>query len=886
MIRTVLVDARNFDDELPAIVEAMAKASFVGIDCETEDSRRHSGLNQLMKVDPDGFKAGNTKLLFDARRTTMTGFSVYPEGADRAWYVNLNHADVVNRVAWAKAQAVLDARPAGACWISHNAPYEITMFEACYGRLLDNVVCTLQLSVTAFGDDNYDVSVFKSSSLGALDKWPRAMLAASLRGLVTSSTDEDDDDGSFKKFNHDVDDIISKITSKTSTAAHSYNGYVHSMAYGHGLKQLVRRIFGHEMSSFAETLGENAHMGQLTGEQVSDYGAEDAYWVIPLFRWLMDYVATNSPDALTTFFEQENPMIYVFSELWRGGMRVNLPAIGNRRDIERSEFAGLLRSLRACLRQCSWGPRNEELARREAWYDKNWQRYRDLISSWIELEDEDDDLAEACRVSNAVSNAWREDGGRGSLSISHYMPVRVLLYDLLAGKIQFDMGKIASDGEARGKLKTWFEKQGNANAVQAIDCMSAIASVETRMKTYLTPYVLLTDPETQRLYPSVSSMLNSRRMAASSPNAMALAKRGESTYVRGFFEGDDDEHLIVSLDWSAIELVIIGELSKDPEFKRAFGQLPHADLHTGATTSVLQVELPWMTDEIIHSCKRLNTWADFQDRWSFEPGRFAVNLKGEAIPEPGKARSYWRTEIGKGANFNYWYSGFLTTVGQRMGWDIATTGNATELYRERFAVAEDWRVDLIHQGQLNGWIQLPDGHRRFRYEATMEWMDWFKAKWPRDELIDPIVHEIARRIHKRGSNQLVNSMVQGTCATIMKRSILRMREQLKRDARFMIPIHDEKVYSVHHKLVPQFVSTCREVMIDHKDLFPTLALEATPAVGVTFEPWHIKKAPFGQIELFEPPEELGLGTEALDDDGIREVVRYLMRGREKMKMAA
>lgn len=356
------------------------------------------------------------------------------------------------------------------------------------------------------------------------------------------------------------------------------------------------------------------------------------------------------------------------------------------------------------------------------------------------------------------------------------------------------------------------------------------------------------------------------------------------------------DHLIVSLDWSAIELVIIGELSKDPEFFKAFGQLPHEDLHTGATASVLAVEMPWLLPEHISFLRQVRKWEDFIDNYSLQPDditRLRTNLKGEEL-EPGKARGYWRTEIGKGANFNYWYSGFLHTIGQRLGWSMSKTSAATDLYRERFWKAEEWRIDTIDHGRTYGWVQLPDGHRRYRYEATFEWMDAFKAKWPRDELLDPIVHEIARRIHKRAHNQLVNALVQGTCATIMKRSILRMKAKMlelgwtqDKLARFLIPIHDEKVYSVHWSLVPDFVRVCREVMITHPDIFPTLKLEATPAVGVTFEPWHPVKAPTGQVELFEPPEEI-VGKERagkpLNDDGIREVVDFL-RGTQ-MKMAA
>jgi hypothetical protein len=285
--------------------------------------------------------------------------------------------------------------------------------------------------------------------------------------------------------------------------------------------------------------------------------------------------------------------------------------------------------------------------------------------------------------------------------------------------------------------------------------------------------------------------------------------------------------------------------------------------------------------------RQLAKWEDFLTTFGVTSGdckRLMTNLKGEPIPEPGKARGYWRTEIGKGANFNYWYSGWLHTVGQRLGWGMSTTGNATELYRDRFAVAEEWRIDTIMHGQANGWIQLPDGHRRFRYEATQEWMDWFKGKWPNDRLLEPIVHEIARRISKRAQNQLVNSLVQGTCATIMKRTILKARERINLPARFMMPIHDEKVWSVHHKVVAEFISILKECMLDHDDLFPTLKLDASPAVGVTFEPWHPEKAPTGQVELSEPPKELGLGTAALNDDGIRAVVDYLRHG--QMRLAA
>lgn len=859
MIKTTLVDRRNIDVLLPTILNLVRNTPFVGLDCETQDDARHAGLNALMNVDEDTRKkAGNKRLVFDMRRTVVTGFSVYPEGHTEAYYFNLAHADVENQLRFDEVRCLFENRKG--FWLAHNAPYEITCFALALEIPLTNVICTMQLSVTAFGDDNYNTDAFALLPLGAMEKWRRIFYIGS---------------------EADKEDAISKICAKESDAAHSYNGWIDQIAYGHGLKNLVQKFFNYRMTTFEEVMGDAAHMGQLTGEQVASYGAEDAYWVVPLFRQLMEYVSAHSPRALDTFFSQENPMIEVFSELQRGGMRVNLPAIERRRDEERANYANLLRDLRTALRECGsfGGEPVPALLAKEKWYANNRNKYLGLWQWFIELEDEEDDFEECRRVSAAVPNAWATELGKakGVFSIQHYMPQRVLLYDMLRLKVIYDQGKIQSDGEARAKMKG-----ANPNADAVLDILQAMASLDTRMKLYLTPYTQLTDPETNRLYPTVNCLLNTRRLAASTPNPMQLAKRGESTYVRGFFLGDTDEHLIVSLDWSAIELVIIGELSGDPQFAKAFGQVPHEDLHAGAAVSVLQVDIPGLTEEMFDAIKTFEHADDFAREYSLnekEKLRLFTNLKGEAL-SPFKVKGYWRTEIGKGSNFNYWYSGFLTTVGERMGWDLDKTALATDKYRERFSVAEDWRVEQIHQLQLEGFVELPDGQRRFRYEATPEWRQQFLAKWSVDDIIADPVGQLVRRISRRANNQGINALVQGTCGTLMKRSILRMREKLKDfDARFLIPIHDEKVYSVHHSVVPEFVEVCRNVMIDHEDLFPTLKLDATPAVGRTFEPWHKDKAPFGQIELFEPPVEIvgeELAGKRLTKDQMEIVVDYLM----------
>jgi DNA polymerase I-like protein with 3'-5' exonuclease and polymerase domains len=867
-LKRVLVDARNIDEWFDRVLLEVSEADYIGFDIETEDSNAHAGIK--------AFRKGKPAKAFDLRRTKITGFSIYAVPSTTAFYFNLAHADVENRLSFEQVRPILDAKRPEASWVAHNGPFEISNMREVFGYELKNLICSLQMAVSAYGPDEYSPDKLMAAGLGDMAKLiPRA--AREFAGY----------DGS-RELTSGQGEIFAQIASKTSVASHSYNGHVRKISHGYGLKKAVESFFKVKMLTFEETLGNKKHMGELTGEETVDYGADDSYWCARLMLdKLIPMIVNQNPDLLTTFFEQENPMIYVYADIRTNGMRVNHENITERRAIEQREAAQLVRKLRAALLNFEFSDElDDRMKRNEKWYtDASREKLRARINEWLEAGDQSDNTSEMALVSGPVTMSLLGRKTTGP-NLTYWREMRVILYDLMKCPMIMSGGKVQSDGDARGTIKKKLLKkiaEGEAHwqdAVDVIDLIAKLAGVEQRMKLYLTPYSQLTDPETDRMYPQVSSLLATRRLASSNPNGMQLAKDGESSYVRGFYLGDEDDHLMVSLDWSQIELVLIAELSRDPEFLKAYGQLPYNDLHRVAAAQILSAE--WGVELTADQFASLRNMADDVD----EPFGFPLmDAEGQRLT-PKKAYKYNRgTPGGKGANFGYWYSGALGSVANARGISSDLMWKMTDAYRETFKVAEMWRVGVIADAKQHGFVRLPDGHRRVRLESTEFWGDFMRQQFRIFDVdsLSAFGNLFIKRMQTRSNNQAVNAMIQGSCATLAKRSILRINDEIKEmglRARFLMPIHDEVLFSVHKDDVIAFLAMARRVMTHHPDIFEATVLHCTAAIGRTFQPFDEKTAPYGQVELDEAPEASFIPSDkingVLDTEETQRVIDYMM----------
>ncbi|WP_273860699.1 DNA polymerase [Photobacterium sp. GSS17] len=928
-LQQVLVTKHNYTEVVQRIVAAVSQYKpLVGFDIETEDSHRHDGLNRFMNINPESLEYKKPKkLVFDLNKTVMTGFSLYLDQDQVCYYFNTGHADVENRIPKEDVLPLLEFVRDNTTLVIHNACYEIAACKASIGfDVGKNYLCTMTMAVSAYNDDEYSIPRFQMNGLGGI----KALLPKMKKAFIKWKDGDD--------FNAEQQDLLNSILAKDSTSSWSYNGLVRESRWGYGLKEACFSWFGHKMTTFEETLNGKAHMGLLTSQEACVYGADDAYWCLRLFYILYDFMQATNPQVFNTFLNQENPMPRIFAKAWLRGVPVNNKNVARRETTERRKCVEALQELQAALRGIgpfAQDPNWRMLEKQSKWYSgKNgdsYLTYRKKIQDFTShdfktFSDNEILLSVSGSISEKLSKDLKLKPNKKVVNFSHYMPQRVVLHDLCDLPFIYIKGDLKTDKEARGKLRERvvelandpqlvlkeylraIEKTGRQATAEEVAQLTAIAeaksqwyqertesilgilraldkiaSIEQRIKLYINPYLNLTDPETNRMYPLTTSMLNTRRMASRDPNTMQLSKRGESTYIRGFWLPQNEDHLIMSLDWSQVELVLVGDASGDPEFADAYGQLPYKDLHAKAAAAAIAVKVAGFTQddfELLHDPEAARTiyLNKFGDAGQYP---FTDPKTHEPIDKPYKL---FRS-LAKGISFGYWFSGSCFTVADLFNWSKEEIFKATDSYRNTFVVAEQWRVQTQEFAKNHGYVVLPDGHRRTRYEATPAWYVWFVNQWASHGLA-AIGRFMANKIQKRALNQVVNARIQGSGATLAKRSIVKMDSMLLEegghfDAYFMMPIHDELVFSINHKQALEFSHTLKETMCNHPEIVRTLKLDGTCSIGRTLEPYDEKKAPYGQFELdeavpldgFVPAE---FSAKPLPDEYRQKVIDYMM----------
>ncbi len=139
-----------------------------------------------------------------------------------------------------------------------------------------------------------------------------------------------------------------------------------------------------------------------------------------------------------------------------------------------------------------------------------------------------------------------------------------------------------------------------------IDLVLKYREITKLKNTYVDALPLLIDPKTNKIHTSFNQTVTSTgRLSSSNPNLQNLPIRTDlGKQIRKAFVASDDEHLLLSADYSQIELRIIASLSKDEHLCQEFS-LGH-DIHTATAAKIYGVEQEQVTKAMRQAAKSVN----------------------------------------------------------------------------------------------------------------------------------------------------------------------------------------------------------------------------------------------------------------------------------------
>ena len=124
--------------------------------------------------------------------------------------------------------------------------------------------------------------------------------------------------------------------------------------------------------------------------------------------------------------------------------------------------------------------------------------------------------------------------------------------------------------------------------------------------TYVDPLPTLTDPVDGRIHTSfMQTVTSTGRLSSNNPNLQNIPIRSENgKEIRKAFITRGEDYLMMSVDYSQIELRIIAALSKDPNMVEAF-QKKH-DIHTATAAKVFHIPSEEVTKDQRSAAKAVN----------------------------------------------------------------------------------------------------------------------------------------------------------------------------------------------------------------------------------------------------------------------------------------
>ncbi|QQL49744.1 DNA polymerase I [Mucilaginibacter ginkgonis] len=240
------------------------------------------------------------------------------------------------------------------------------------------------------------------------------------------------------------------------------------------------------------------------------------------------------------------------------------------------------------------------------------------------------------------------------------------------GEVLFE--KLLLDPKAK-KTKTGQYQTGEdvllalANKSDIVRDILDFRQLQKLKSTYVDALPQLVNSKSKRLHTSYNQAVAATgRLSSNNPNLQNIPIRTErGREVRKAFIPRDDDHVLVSADYSQIELRLIAEISKDENMLDAFAK--NLDIHTATAANVYGIPL-----EEVDSTLRRNA---------------------------------------KAVNFGIIYGQSAFGLSQSLGIPRKEAGDIIQQYFEQFSGIKRYMSDTMNFARENGYVKTLMGRRRY-----------------------------------------------------------------------------------------------------------------------------------------------------------------------------
>ncbi|MCM8784852.1 MAG: DNA polymerase I [Candidatus Omnitrophica bacterium] len=274
--------------------------------------------------------------------------------------------------------------------------------------------------------------------------------------------------------------------------------------------------------------------------------------------------------------------------------------------------------------------------------------------------------------------------------------------------------------------------------------------------TYIEGLLGFVNEKTGRIHPNYSQISTSTgRLTCSNPNLQNLpVKTQKGGLVRKAFCAEKD-NLLISFDYSQIELRVLAHFSEDPVLINAFEK--DKDIHSE-------------TAELILASNSL-----------FTPLNFSELTKEE------------KRRIAKTINFGIIYGISPYGLSQELGISVEESSNFIEKYFEKFKKVKLYIENITKKAEENGYVETLLKRRRYI-----------------PELKSPNKNE-----REFGKRVAINMPIQGTASEIIKVAMNRIYQKFKHEnlkSKLVLQIHDELLFEVLPDEENKVIEIVKEIM--------------------------------------------------------------------------